>query len=868
MLAGMLLASTGAFVPAAMAQQVPTAVPQEADDSGTIVVTARKRSEDILKTPVAVTALTADTIAAKGIVSINDIVQNTAGINVSNISSGRSDRSFQQIILRGFVPSTTTSTLVATFIDGVPVASATALNSVTDPERIEVLKGPQAAYFGRNTFAGAVNVVTKTPGNDLSGAFTGQWGTRNNQDFTGALEGAIVPDRLSVRVSGRYFKKDGSYRNNADPSQTLGDQRTITGSALVVAKPTDRLTVKLFGVYNQNDDGPSAQGLLSTYEVRSNNGVTNIPLLTGSNAGTIVVPSSANCTLNGFTAGLSATERRVSRPGICGAAPSLPAGFTPAQNTLEDGLLRNFLDSNGQYRAIPVKDGVKGYGLHSEYYHFHANVDYELGDTGLTLSSLTGYNNERYSQLADLDNYDSRLLRNPANPTGANPNLRPYWDFPFVVERRTKDFSQEGRLSYDKGPLKAILGASYLHTRSDSDLPSGNSVLVNGIPLGPTTRTAPQKSITKGIFGGVTYDLGNLSLSAEGRYQQDKIFAFVGGRATPLVFAANNVFGVEPGTYQPLEPFISRKFNKFLPRLIAQYDIDARTMVYASWSKGANISLSSFNSTFLAGSPAIAAGAASINLGVVVQPETLSNYEVGLKGRFFDNKVRTSISAYYGIWSNQQNNRSVLVNDVPAGYVTGTPCPQPYTCVAQVVSGVANSGKSIVKGIEAEVTILPFDGISIDLQGAVNDSTIRSFADPSISKLSGLIGGDFRGNQLAGSSKYSGNVGLQYGSDIHGFENTSFFVRGDLSYKSKIYADAANQAWVKGRTQVNFRVGLTRGPASIQAFLINAFNNRDYLSIANNTLLTPNFAVASTNSYLSVGLPELRTFGLKVGYSF
>ena len=78
---------------------------------------------------------------------------------------------------------------------------------------------------------------------------------------------------------------------------------------------------------------------------------------------------------------------------------------------------------------------------------------------------------------------------------------------------------------------------------------------------------------------------------------------------------------------------------------------------------------------------------------MVVQPETLSNYEVGMKGRFFDNKVRTSISAYYGIWSNQQNNRSVLVQDVPPGFVTGTPCPSGYTCTAQIMSGVANSGR-------------------------------------------------------------------------------------------------------------------------------------------------------------------------------
>jgi len=85
------------------------------------------------------------------------------GINISNVAAGRSDRSFQQLSLRGFGPSTSLSTLAATFIDGVPVASPTAVMGVTDPARVEILKGPPAAYFGRNTFSGAVSVVNIDP---------------------------------------------------------------------------------------------------------------------------------------------------------------------------------------------------------------------------------------------------------------------------------------------------------------------------------------------------------------------------------------------------------------------------------------------------------------------------------------------------------------------------------------------------------------------------------------------------------------------------------------------------------------------------------------------------------------------------------
>jgi iron complex outermembrane receptor protein len=591
--------------------------------------------------------------------------------------------------------------------------------------------------------------------------------------------------------------------------------------------------------------------MISAYEVRANNGVTNIPALTGSNAGTVIIPGQGNCTLSGFTAGLLATEARVNRRFVCGALPGL-SGYSPAQNTALTPAVSAAL-ANPLYRFISPKKGVKDYGLKRRYYHLHLNVDYELGDTGVILSSLTGYNNEYYSELADLDNYDSRLLANPSNPGGTNPARYTYYDFPFLVERGTKDFSQEVRASYDKGPVKAILGASYLYTKSLNDLINvSNIVLAQAAPL-PTSQSAPQKSKTIGIFGGFTYELGKISLSADARWQQDEIFAYASGN--PLTIAANNPYGLPAGSYPRLSQITSKKFRKFLPRVIAQYNASNDLMVYGSWSKGANISLGSFNTNFLSSTPAAVAAAQQIGLGVLVQPETLDNYEIGVKGQAMGGAVRFSVSGYYGIWKNQMNNRSITFFD-------------PAIQTSQVVSGVANSGKSILKGIEGEMTIMPVDGISIDLAGAINDSSIRTFADPSISKVTGVIGDGFRGNQLPGSSKYSGNVGLQYRTDIRGQDEASFFIRGDLSYKSRIFVDAANLTWIKDRTQVNFRLGVSKGPASIEAFLINAFNNKGYTSILNQAVITPNFALSSQNSYLLTGLPELRTFGLKAGYKF
>ncbi|MCJ1961899.1 TonB-dependent receptor [Novosphingobium mangrovi (ex Hu et al. 2023)] len=825
---------------AAPAQAQSETARSEGLAGSSIVVTARKREESLLETPIAITALSSDQIEKQGIRSINDVVLNTPGINVSNVNSGRNDRSFQQITLRGMTPSTTNSTLTASFIDGVPVASATALMGITDPERIEILKGPQNAYFGRNAFAGAINVVTKTPANSFGGNVRAMVGTRDNFDVQGSLEGQLVPGILGFRLTGRSMSKSGSYTNGANPNQTLGDQSSDIGTLQLEFTPTSQLTVKAFGMYSRDKDGPSAQGMASAYEVRSNNGSPNIPYFSGSNAGEVVIPGMANCTLAG-------------RPWICGAVPKIDSRYSPAQNTTEDALLAGILGDDTN-RITSHGKGVDGYGLSREYYHLHMNVDYELGDTGLTLSSLTGYNNEFYSEVADLDNYDSSAFTNFA-ATPAN-GLRTYWSFPYLVERRNKDFSQELRLSFDDGgPLQAMLGASYLYTSATPGLVSVSNFEQYGIPAPASARQPPQKARTYGIFGSLSYEITDaLSINLEGRYQRDKIYAFAGGAGTNISPDAAEIYGLPAGSFPPLESFYNQTFNNFLPRIIINYDLTPDMMVYASWSKAANVSLSSFNTSFISGTQAEVEAGESIGLGVIVQPEKLDNYEVGFKGSFLNGRLVVTSAAYYATWKDQHNDRSVI-------FASGG---QPL-----IVRGVANSGKSNVYGIELDVMAEPIDGFSITASGAWNGSSVRSFDNPAVTLRTGFEGDDFKGNTLPLTSEYSGNLALMYTGEVADWDDFSYFARGDLSYKSKQYVDPANQTWIKGRAQVNARIGFTKGDFTLEGFVTNLFNNKQYTSIAQNNLLEPSYLLASQSyAYLNLALPELRTWGLQASYNF
>lgn len=824
-----------------------------------VVVTARKREESILDTPIAITAISSADIAAKGIVSFNQLADNTPGITISNISSGRSDRSFQQITLRGFVPSTTLSTLTATFIDGAPVASPSAVAVVTDPARIEILKGPQAAYFGRNTFAGAVNVVNKTPSKELGGSLSLMGGTRNNLDFTGSVEGPFAAGMAGFRIGVHYMTKDGSYKNQANTGQTLGDQQTKTVTLMLTAAPTDNFTAKLFALHSADDDGPSTQGMLSAYEVRSNNGITNVPLISGSSAGVLVLPSMSNCTLLGFTAGRDATEARVSRPFICGAVPKLPKGYSPAQNIVPSTLLSAAL-ANGAQRVVSPSDGVKGYGLVREYWHSHLNLDWKINEA-FTLSSLTSINDEYYSEVEDLDNYNTSALVNPLNPTGANPNLTAYWDYVYGVERETRDFSQELRLTYDHGgAFNGVIGASYLKTLVWNDLIALTNEIVSGTARVPQAGKNPVD--TKGVFFGGTYKFNDaFRVTAEGRYQKDKVAGFTGsnpaGVSVGSVAAAQ--YGIAAGKYGPLQKLIEKEYTNFLPRLIAQYDFNPDLMGYLSYSKGVNVGTNTFNTSFLSLSALGLGYANELGISVVQKPERLKNYEIGLKGKFLDGRMTAQIAAYSATWSDQLNYRQRIYAELPVsqGGPGGT---------GQVV-GYANTGGADLKGLEVDIAAKAGEHVDLSFAAAVNDSSIKSYATPSVSQITGIIGDGFKGKQLPQTSKMSANFGAQYTAPLPALNDAEWFARSDVSWKDKQYVDAANLTWIRARTVVNLRTGIKRGPLSVDAYVLNAFNDDNYVSIAQNSLLVPTFVV-SGNAYINVGLPELRTFGVRVGYKF
>ena len=454
----------------------------------------------------------------------------------------------------------------------------------------------------------------------------------------------------------------------------------------------------------------------------------------------------------------------------------------------------------------------------------------------MTLSSLTGYNNEFYSQLADIDNYGSEGI--PASASLIAAGARPYFDFPFYVERKYKDWSQELRASYDDGgALKGTFGVSYLRAWQQGGLGGGNTVL--GSPARPATATSPAtsnglsspsgatKSRTFGAFFGLTYQMTDaLSISAEGRYQIDKLYAY----APPQGFNATNDAFLPRGFYAGNSKLTDQTYKNFLPRLIVQYDVARDMMVYASYSKGINPG--TFNTAFLSFTEAQVQAAADLGLSIAVEPEKVTNYEVGLKGRLFDRKLTFTLAAYYAPWRNQ-------INPVTFNFVSPNGL--------QILRASANSGSVDMKGVEAEGN-LKLGAIDVNFGASFNDSDINSFSNATVTQLTGVT--DFSSKHNNYASRYSANAGIQYTGQA-GFGE--WYVRGDWTFKSGIYATQANELRTPATHFFNARTGIDTERFSLSAFVNNIFNNKTPISIDYGSVLTPDFRFSAYSSRVLLG---------------
>ncbi len=130
-----------------------------------ITVTARKTEERLLDAPLSITAFSAADIEKKGFASLEDVARSAPGVQYSQQGGQIPGRYTSAIRFRGMNVNSDSPSLQlgSLFVDGIYVLGGTQSIPYDDVERIEVIKGPQSATYGRSTFGGAINYITRTP---------------------------------------------------------------------------------------------------------------------------------------------------------------------------------------------------------------------------------------------------------------------------------------------------------------------------------------------------------------------------------------------------------------------------------------------------------------------------------------------------------------------------------------------------------------------------------------------------------------------------------------------------------------------------------------------------------------------------------
>jgi iron complex outermembrane receptor protein len=204
------------------------------DEPSEIVITATRRSENLSKVAASVTAIGAAQLGAGGIKDIGSLAN-----AVPNLSVG-DQFGVNRTFIRGIGMTSIdlgADGAVAFLQDGAILARPAAqLSGFYDVERVEVLRGPQGTLYGRGATAGAINLITKRPTDDLQGYAKVTVGNYNARIVEAAIGGPILADKLSFRVAGKYDKHDG-YGKNLFTGNPVDDRDAyaIRGSLLYTA---------------------------------------------------------------------------------------------------------------------------------------------------------------------------------------------------------------------------------------------------------------------------------------------------------------------------------------------------------------------------------------------------------------------------------------------------------------------------------------------------------------------------------------------------------------------------------------------------------------------------------------------------------
>ena len=277
-IAGPTGASAQSAVPAAHGVATPVTAGAGGRSGGIseVVVTAEKRSTNLQKTPISITAISGAALKKAQIHSLLDLKGIVPAMQMGEVAG------YAQITVRGigiaaFVPGADSA--VALNMNDVYVSRPIAqLTGLYDLSSVEVLRGPQGTLFGRNATAGAINLTSARPTDDVSGFGRVAFGNFASVNAEGAISGPIIGDVLTYRLAGYLDKHDG-YGKNVTTGNPVDDKDAYAFRGTLVYKPTPDFKATLIGEYYHEKDNGAALHYMGPAGLINLPGTSGLPIL-------------------------------------------------------------------------------------------------------------------------------------------------------------------------------------------------------------------------------------------------------------------------------------------------------------------------------------------------------------------------------------------------------------------------------------------------------------------------------------------------------------------------------------------------------------------------------------------------------------
>ncbi|WP_269619630.1 TonB-dependent receptor [Zhongshania sp. BJYM1] len=752
-----------------------------------VVVTAQRRSENRQDVPIAISAISGDSLQEKGLSDVSSIGSITPNATIKNTASFGGSSSILVSYIRGIGQNDFAFNLepgVGIYVDGVYLARNIGANvDLLDIQNIEVLKGPQGTLFGRNSIGGALNIVTRDPGNEFKSKVEFTTGSYSRADFRAMFDIPLVDNELALGIALSKKDRDGWQKrvayngdtannpiylmatggafggpvNTNSPESTSfpltdgqsasrsGDQDAITLRSKLVWTPNDRFAARLIADYQKVDQQAAPFSLLrvdqNAYVAVYNTCITGDPAVyAGVGA------------LTGFGTGIA---------NICNASRGNPASPTGEIASLGSEAGQHLpydnryviRDSSG--RIDPDRSYAKGSNFDKlDVWGINLNWDYSLTDD-VVLKSITGYRELDSSFGVDIGGAPFLAL----SPTFSDDEQQ------FSQEIQLSGLAWDARWNY-------LVGAYYFH---EEGLHTDGVPFVSGL-LQVWSPDNEYDTKAYAIFAHNNIQLtDDFGVTFGIRYtEEDK--SFTGAQRDENAFAAK-LFGLPASSYPggdiyQLYPLDNNEldFDDISYRIGAEYRFSDDVMGYTSFATG--YKGGGWTTRLL--TPALDAP--------TFEPEEAETFEVGMKSELLGGRVRLNGAVFY-----------TQYDDIQLTFQDG---PSPVT---------ANGGDGIIKGFEIELESLITANWSVDASLGylkAEYDTVRSGV---------LLNGD---EDFVNTPERTAHIGSSY--QIYTDVGT-FAPRLDVMYQSEVYNDEANTEDLA-----------TPGYSMINASLLYSLPNQDW----------------------------------------